>query len=175
MVTYSQRRNCQRRSTFTLKLFLIHIPVDRFHLVQKTGQVCTALAFNPHRTSEFLVALPDNSIRCFDKGRIRWALESWLCFVSASVPPDDGLLRLRRTLPLRLKAAGELDEGSRRSSFVHLHPQLWSICRQHFPGRCPPLGPGHLSENKEAHDQAVCRHPEGKYLTLRSGILQTAT
>lgn len=42
---------------------------DRFKLVQKTGQACTALAFNLRRTTEFLVALADYSIKCFDKGR----------------------------------------------------------------------------------------------------------
>lgn len=44
--------------------------VGRFHLVQKTGQACTALAFNLHRTTELLVALADHTIKCFDKGRI---------------------------------------------------------------------------------------------------------
>lgn len=55
-----------------LKLFFNQIPADRFHLVQKTGQASTALAFNPHRTTEFLVGLADNTIKCFDKGRARW-------------------------------------------------------------------------------------------------------
>lgn len=44
--------------------------MGRFRLVQKTGQACTALAFNLSRTTEFLVALADYTIKCFDKGRV---------------------------------------------------------------------------------------------------------
>jgi len=43
--------------------------IDRFKLVQRTSQACTALAFNLRRTTEFLVALADYSIKCFDKGK----------------------------------------------------------------------------------------------------------
>ncbi|KAK6490883.1 TBC1 domain family member 31 [Huso huso] len=39
---------------------------NRFNLVQKTGQACTALAFNLRRKTEYLVALADYSIKCFD-------------------------------------------------------------------------------------------------------------
>ncbi|XP_021500924.1 TBC1 domain family member 31 isoform X4 [Meriones unguiculatus] len=39
---------------------------NRFNLVQRTAQACTALAFNLRRKSEFLVALADYSIKCFD-------------------------------------------------------------------------------------------------------------
>uniref|UniRef100_A0A8B9SGA6 TBC1 domain family member 31 n=1 Tax=Anas platyrhynchos TaxID=8839 RepID=A0A8B9SGA6_ANAPL len=38
----------------------------RFNLVQRTMQACTALAFNLRRKTEFLVALADYSIKCFD-------------------------------------------------------------------------------------------------------------
>lgn len=51
-------------------LFLFVLPWGRFRLVQKTGQACTALAFTLRRTSEFLVALTDYTIKCFDKGRV---------------------------------------------------------------------------------------------------------
>lgn len=47
--------------------FLPFLPA-RFDLVQKTMQACTALAFTLHRKSEFLVALADYSVKCFDKG-----------------------------------------------------------------------------------------------------------
>ena len=43
--------------------------LNRFNLVQRTTQACTALAFNLHRKSEFLVALADYSIKCFDTGK----------------------------------------------------------------------------------------------------------
>lgn len=41
----------------------------RFCLVRKTGQACTALAFSLRRTTEFLVALADYTVKCFDKGK----------------------------------------------------------------------------------------------------------
>ncbi|KAI4905719.1 hypothetical protein NFI96_013077 [Prochilodus magdalenae] len=50
--------------------------IDRFKLVQKTGQACTALAFSLRRTTEFLVALSDYSIKCFDKDTKQ--LVSWM-------------------------------------------------------------------------------------------------
>uniref|UniRef100_A0A8C8AQR0 TBC1 domain family member 31 n=1 Tax=Otus sunia TaxID=257818 RepID=A0A8C8AQR0_9STRI len=39
---------------------------NRFNLVQRTMQACTALAFNLRRKTEFLVALADYSVKCFD-------------------------------------------------------------------------------------------------------------
>ncbi|CAH2285849.1 TBC1 domain family member 31 isoform X1 [Pelobates cultripes] len=48
---------------------------NKFDLVQRTTQACTALAFNLHRKSEFLVALADYSIKCFDtdtKEMVSW-------------------------------------------------------------------------------------------------------
>ncbi|KAJ0000142.1 hypothetical protein NQD34_011984 [Periophthalmus magnuspinnatus] len=49
---------------------------SRFRLVQKTGQACTALAFTLRRTSEFLVALADYTVKCFDKDTKQ--LVSWM-------------------------------------------------------------------------------------------------
>ncbi|KAK7887136.1 hypothetical protein WMY93_026757 [Mugilogobius chulae] len=49
---------------------------NRFRLVQKTGQACTALAFTLRRTSEFLVALADYTVKCFDKDTKQ--LVSWM-------------------------------------------------------------------------------------------------
>uniref|UniRef100_A0A8C5MW77 TBC1 domain family member 31 n=1 Tax=Leptobrachium leishanense TaxID=445787 RepID=A0A8C5MW77_9ANUR len=37
-----------------------------FDLLQRTTQACTALSFNLHRRTEFLVALADYSVKCFD-------------------------------------------------------------------------------------------------------------
>ncbi|XP_056142116.1 TBC1 domain family member 31 [Lampris incognitus] len=48
-------------------IYIFDISRNRFRLVQKTGQACTALAFNLRRTTEFLVALADYSVKCFDK------------------------------------------------------------------------------------------------------------
>ena len=50
--------------------FSLLLSLGRFRLVQKTGQACTALAFSLRRTTEFLVALADYTIKCFDKGRM---------------------------------------------------------------------------------------------------------
>ena len=51
-----------------LASFMFSYFSTRFRLVQRTGQACTALAFNLRRTTEYLVALADYSIKCFDKG-----------------------------------------------------------------------------------------------------------
>ncbi|XP_064194663.1 TBC1 domain family member 31 [Anguilla rostrata] len=66
-------------------IYVFDIIRNRFRLVQKTAQACTALAFNLRRTSEYLVALADYSIKCFDKDTKQ--LVSWMrghdCSVSS--------------------------------------------------------------------------------------------
>ncbi|KAM4704644.1 TBC1 domain family member 31 [Rhinophrynus dorsalis] len=47
-------------------VYVFNLNRNRFDLVQRTMQACTALAFNLHRKSEFLVALADYSVKCFD-------------------------------------------------------------------------------------------------------------
>ncbi|XP_009074935.1 PREDICTED: TBC1 domain family member 31, partial [Acanthisitta chloris] len=47
-------------------IYVFDLIGNRFTLVQRTMQACTALAFNLRRKTEFLVALADNSIKCFD-------------------------------------------------------------------------------------------------------------
>ncbi|XP_037129903.1 TBC1 domain family member 31 [Syngnathus acus] len=48
-------------------IYSIDISKYRFRLVQKTGQACTALALGSNQSREFLVALVDNTIKCFDQ------------------------------------------------------------------------------------------------------------
>ncbi|KAL4616977.1 TBC1 domain family member 31 [Arapaima gigas] len=57
-------------------IYVFDIARNRFKLVQKTGQACTALAFSLRRTTEYLVALADYSIKCFDKDTKQ--LVSWM-------------------------------------------------------------------------------------------------
>ncbi|KAG9275942.1 TBC1 domain family member 31 isoform X1 [Astyanax mexicanus] len=57
-------------------IYLFDIGANRFKLLQKTGQAVTALAFNLRRTTEYLVALSDYSIKCFDKDTKQ--LVSWM-------------------------------------------------------------------------------------------------
>ncbi|XP_035386959.1 TBC1 domain family member 31 [Electrophorus electricus] len=57
-------------------IYLFDIGRNRFQLIQKTGLACTALAFNLRRTTEFLVALSDYSIKCYDKDTRQ--LVSWM-------------------------------------------------------------------------------------------------
>ncbi|KAM6909708.1 TBC1 domain family member 31 [Xenentodon cancila] len=57
-------------------IYVFDISRNRFRLVQRTGQACTALAFSLRRTAEFLVALPDYTIKCFDKDTKQ--LVSWM-------------------------------------------------------------------------------------------------
>ncbi|NWU70187.1 TBC31 protein, partial [Pterocles burchelli] len=47
-------------------IYVFDLSGNRFSLVQRTMQACTALAFNLRRKTEFLVALADYSIKCFD-------------------------------------------------------------------------------------------------------------
>ncbi|KAH0617463.1 hypothetical protein JD844_015718 [Phrynosoma platyrhinos] len=47
-------------------IYVFELLGNRFSLVQRTAQACTALAFNLRRKTEFLVALADYSIKCFD-------------------------------------------------------------------------------------------------------------
>ncbi|NWX38842.1 TBC31 protein, partial [Steatornis caripensis] len=47
-------------------IYVLDLNGNRFNLVQRTMQACTALAFNLRRKTEFLVALADYSIKCFD-------------------------------------------------------------------------------------------------------------
>ncbi|KAI1894211.1 hypothetical protein AGOR_G00113490 [Albula goreensis] len=66
-------------------IYVFDVIRNRFRLVQKTAQACTALAFSLRRTTEYLVALADYSIKCFDKDTKQ--LVSWMrgheCAVSS--------------------------------------------------------------------------------------------
>ncbi|NXE25121.1 TBC31 protein, partial [Ardeotis kori] len=56
-------------------IYVFDLNGNRFNLVQRTMQACTALAFNLRRKTEFLVALADYSIKCFDtetKELVNW-------------------------------------------------------------------------------------------------------
>ncbi|KAG8570135.1 hypothetical protein GDO81_011110 [Engystomops pustulosus] len=56
-------------------IYVFSLNRNRFDLVQRTLQACTALAFHLHRKSEFLVALADYSVKCFDtdtKDLVSW-------------------------------------------------------------------------------------------------------
>ncbi|KAM8966814.1 TBC1 domain family member 31 [Pelodytes ibericus] len=56
-------------------VYLFNLNRNTFDLVQRTMQACTALAFNLHRKCEFLVALADYSVKCFDtdsKEMVSW-------------------------------------------------------------------------------------------------------
>ncbi|XP_045309728.1 TBC1 domain family member 31 isoform X4 [Leopardus geoffroyi] len=57
-------------------IYVFDLYGNRFNLVQRTAQACTALAFNLRRKSEFLVALADYSIKCFDS--VTKELVSWM-------------------------------------------------------------------------------------------------
>nr|XP_019946572.1 PREDICTED: TBC1 domain family member 31 [Paralichthys olivaceus] len=57
-------------------IYVFDISRNRFRLVQKTGQACTALAFSLRRTTELIVALADYTIKCFDKDTKQ--LVSWM-------------------------------------------------------------------------------------------------
>ncbi|BFZ13052.1 hypothetical protein BsWGS_16091 [Bradybaena similaris] len=47
-------------------IFLFDLSINRFTLVLKAGQPCTAVAFNLRQGTEFMVGLEDCSVKCFD-------------------------------------------------------------------------------------------------------------
>ncbi|XP_062912312.1 TBC1 domain family member 31 [Mobula hypostoma] len=47
-------------------IYVFDLSRNSFKLVQRTGQACTALAYNLRRNTEYLVALADYSVKCFD-------------------------------------------------------------------------------------------------------------
>uniref|UniRef100_UPI00398F2198 TBC1 domain family member 31 isoform X1 n=1 Tax=Pristiophorus japonicus TaxID=55135 RepID=UPI00398F2198 len=47
-------------------IYVFDLSRNSFKLVQRTGQSCTALAFTLRRKTEYLVALADYSVKCFD-------------------------------------------------------------------------------------------------------------
>ncbi|XP_007488324.1 TBC1 domain family member 31 isoform X1 [Monodelphis domestica] len=64
-------------------IYVFDLSGNRFTLVQRTLQASTALAFNLHRKTEFLVALADYSIKCFDT--VTKELVSWMSGHESSV------------------------------------------------------------------------------------------
>lgn len=40
--------------------------------MHRTGTSCTAVAFNLRNPSEFLIGMPDFTVKCFDAGKIHW-------------------------------------------------------------------------------------------------------
>jgi hypothetical protein len=42
----------------------------RFSLLQSLGETCTAVGFGLHRRTEYLLALADFSVKCFDIGKL---------------------------------------------------------------------------------------------------------
>ncbi|KAM6457750.1 TBC1 domain family member 31 isoform 1-T1 [Liasis olivaceus] len=57
-------------------IYVFDLVGNRYNLVQRTAQACTALAFTLRRKTEFLVALADYSIKCFDTATKE--LVSWM-------------------------------------------------------------------------------------------------
>ena len=51
----------------------------RFCVVQRTGSPCTALAFTLRRKTEYLVAMSDYSLKCFDTGEIHCSIRHSCC------------------------------------------------------------------------------------------------
>ncbi|XP_077349411.1 TBC1 domain family member 31 [Lithobates pipiens] len=75
-VAFDEVGDCFLAGDHLGNIYLFNLNTNRFDLVQKTMQACTALAFTLHRKSEFLVALADYSVKCFDKDSKE--LVSWM-------------------------------------------------------------------------------------------------
>ncbi|XP_044149304.1 TBC1 domain family member 31 [Bufo gargarizans] len=75
-VAFDSSGDCFLAGDHLGSIYLFNLNRNRFDLVQRTQQACTALAFNLHRKSEFLVALADYSVKCFDTDNKE--LVSWM-------------------------------------------------------------------------------------------------
>uniref|UniRef100_G1QZL4 TBC1 domain family member 31 n=1 Tax=Nomascus leucogenys TaxID=61853 RepID=G1QZL4_NOMLE len=75
-VAFDGTGNCLIAGDHQGNIYVFDLYGNRFNLVQRTAQACTALAFNLRRKSEFLVALADYSIKCFDT--VTKELVSWM-------------------------------------------------------------------------------------------------
>uniref|UniRef100_A0A673UCE3 TBC1 domain family member 31 n=1 Tax=Suricata suricatta TaxID=37032 RepID=A0A673UCE3_SURSU len=75
-VSFDSSGDCLIAGDHQGNIYVFDLYGNRFNLVQRTAQACTALAFNLHRKSEFLVALADYSIKCFDT--VTKELVSWM-------------------------------------------------------------------------------------------------
>ncbi|KAF3822736.1 hypothetical protein GH733_008110 [Mirounga leonina] len=75
-VAFDSSGDCVIAGDHQGNIYVFDLYGNRFNLVQRTAQACTALAFNLRRKSEFLVALADYSIKCFDT--VTKELVSWM-------------------------------------------------------------------------------------------------
>ncbi|XP_060051565.1 TBC1 domain family member 31 isoform X2 [Erinaceus europaeus] len=75
-VAFDSSGDCLIAGDHQGNIYLFDLHGNRFNLVQRTAQACTALAFNLRRKSEFLVALADYSVKCFDT--VTKELVSWM-------------------------------------------------------------------------------------------------
>ncbi|KAM7075431.1 TBC1 domain family member 31 isoform 1-T1 [Molossus nigricans] len=75
-VAFDSSGDCLIAGDHQGNIYVFDLSGNRFNLVHRTAQACTALAFNLHRKSEFLVALADYSIKCFDT--VTKELVSWM-------------------------------------------------------------------------------------------------
>ncbi|XP_049710012.1 TBC1 domain family member 31 isoform X1 [Elephas maximus indicus] len=75
-VAFDSSGDCLIAGDHQGNIYVFDLYANRFNLVQRTAQACTALAFNLRRRSEFLVALADYSIKCFDT--VTKELVSWM-------------------------------------------------------------------------------------------------
>ncbi|KAM5157490.1 TBC1 domain family member 31 [Mantella aurantiaca] len=75
-VAFDDAGDCFLAGDHLGNIYLFNLNRNRFDLIQRTMQACTALAFTLHRKSEFLVALADYSVKCFDKDSKE--LVSWM-------------------------------------------------------------------------------------------------
>ncbi|XP_075681875.1 TBC1 domain family member 31 [Rhinoderma darwinii] len=75
-VAFDSSGDCFLAGDHLGSIYHFNLNRNRFDLVQRTLQACTALAFNLHRKSEFLVALADYSVKCYDTDNKE--LVSWM-------------------------------------------------------------------------------------------------
>ncbi|XP_069776383.1 TBC1 domain family member 31 isoform X2 [Narcine bancroftii] len=95
-------------------IYVFDLSRNSFKLVQRTGQACTALAFNLRRKTEYLVALADYSVKCFDtetKELVSWMKGHESTVSSISV---DGSGRYAITTSLDTAQLWDLDTFQRK-------------------------------------------------------------
>uniref|UniRef100_A0A8C3LDJ8 TBC1 domain family member 31 n=1 Tax=Chrysolophus pictus TaxID=9089 RepID=A0A8C3LDJ8_CHRPC len=100
-------------------IYVFDLNGNRFKLVQRTMQACTALAFNLRRKTEFLVALADYSVKCFDTGKEKFKRRG---AVMAAAAPHEGNGRAALTV----SAEGQLGLGTGSVFFLPLSNTILS-------------------------------------------------
>ncbi|XP_074757231.1 TBC1 domain family member 31 [Athene noctua] len=141
-------------------IYVFDLNGNRFNLVQRTMQACTALAFNLRRKTEFLVALADYSIKCFDTETKE--LVSWMKGHDSSVSSISvhGSGRYAITTSTDTAQLWDLDTFQRKRKLnVHQSVGIQKVCLRHQMSNF-----GKYYRNHEEGISTAAVSPNGRYI-----------